>query len=98
MRENKFQSQVIRDLHDEFPGSIVLKNDANYLQGIPDLTLFWQNHWAMIECKKSANEPYQPNQPYYLELTKAMSYSATIYPGNEREVYDGIRKAFESQG
>lgn len=97
MRENKFQSQVIQDLYREFPGCVVLKNDANYLQGVPDLTMFWEDHWAMLECKADAKAHLQPNQKYYLNKFGHMSYAGMIYPGNEMEVYDEIRGAFEAQ-
>lgn len=37
MRENKFQSRLIQEIKEIFPGCIVLKNDANYIRAIPDL-------------------------------------------------------------
>ena len=66
-KENKFQSELIADLEEMFPGSIILKNDPNYIQGIPDLTILHGDRWATLECKKSAHETPRPNQPY-LEL------------------------------
>lgn len=30
MRENKFQSKLIQEIKERFPGCIVLKNDANW--------------------------------------------------------------------
>lgn len=43
-KENKFQADLVKEIKKRFPGAIVLKNDANYLQGIPDLTVLW-NRW-----------------------------------------------------
>ena len=38
-RENQFQAKLIRELKTVFPGCVVLKNDASYLQGFPDLLI-----------------------------------------------------------
>lgn len=35
MLENKFQANLIKELKRLFPGCIVMKNDASYIQGIP---------------------------------------------------------------
>ena len=39
MLERDFQAKLIRDIKKRFPGCIVLKNDASYIQGFPDLTI-----------------------------------------------------------
>lgn len=93
MRENKFQSDLIKELKERFPGCIVLKNDPNYIQGIPDLTILYENKWATLECKKSAKEKKQPNQPYYVKKMNDMSFSSFIYPENKEEVLDGLQFA-----
>jgi len=77
-----------------FPGCFVLKNDEQYLQGIPDLTILYGKYWAMLEVKKSSKEPYRPNQEYYLQLLGEMSFTATIFPENEEEVLDALQSAF----
>ena len=51
-KENKFQADLIKELKQLFPGCMILKNDANYIQGIPDLTIFYNDQWAVLECKK----------------------------------------------
>lgn len=51
-KENKFQADLIKELKQLFPGCMILKNDANYIQGIPDLTIFYNDRWAVLECKK----------------------------------------------
>ena len=93
MRENKFQSELIKELKERFPGCMVLKNDPNYIQGIPDLIVLYEDKWASLECKKSANEKQQPNQPYYVEKMNDMSFSSFIYPENKEEVLDGLQSA-----
>ena len=42
--ESKFQKELIDDIKAMFPGAIVLKNDPNYIQGIPDLTVFYKDN------------------------------------------------------
>ena len=55
MLESKFQSQLIRDIKNLFPGCIIMKSDPNYIQGIPDLLILYKDKWDSLECKKSAN-------------------------------------------
>lgn len=93
-RENGFQSNLIVELKETFPGCIVLKNDSSYMQGIPDLSVFYGDRWAMLECKKSQKETHQPNQDYYVDKTNGMSFGAFIYPENKDEVMKALRKYF----
>jgi hypothetical protein len=48
MRENRYQAFLIDRLNDMFPGCVVLKNDTDYLQGIPDLLILYEDRWAML--------------------------------------------------
>ncbi len=93
-RESKFQSDLINDLKDIFPGCMVLKNDAGYIQGIPDLLVLYQNNWAALECKRSLREPYQPNQEYYLEVMDDMSFASMICPENREAVLYELQQSF----
>lgn len=94
-RENRYQPQVIRRLERDFPGCVVLKNDAEYLPGIPDLIVLLGIRWAMLETKRSADAPFQPNQPYYIDLLNRMSFCAVIFPENEDEVFDALQFALK---
>lgn len=96
-RESKFQSELIRDIKNIFPGCIVLKNDPNYIQGMPDLTIFWKDRWATLEVKKDANAPHQPNQDFYVQRMNTMSFSSFIYPENKEEVLYELQHAFGSK-
>ena len=78
-----------------FPGCVVLKNDPNYIQGMPDLTIFWKNKWATLEVKKSRTASHQPNQDYYVETMDDMSFSRFIYPENKEEVLYELQRSFE---
>lgn len=96
MVESKFQKEVIDDLKAAFPDCIVLKNDPTYIQGIPDLSVFYNNKWATLEIKKSKNATHRPNQDYYVEKMKKMSYSAFIYPENKEEILNELRRVFKT--
>lgn len=93
-KESEFQSRLIRRLKIMFPGCIVLKNDANYIQGFPDLTILHKNKWALLECKRGKEAHRQPNQQYYVEKGKEMSFAAFISPDNEEEVLSDLQQAF----
>ena len=95
-RENSYQAGLIKRIKERFPGCMVLKNDANYIQGIPDLSVFYKKHWATLECKKSANEKTRPNQPEYVAMMNKMSFSSFIYPENEEEVLNEMERVFSS--
>lgn len=49
--ENIYQRSLIKRLKEEFPGCIILKNDPNYIQGIPDLLLLVGDRWFALEAK-----------------------------------------------
>jgi len=96
MRENKFQSNLIKEIKNLFPGCMVLKNDPNYIQGIPDLLILHGKKWATLECKRSADAPIRPNQAYYVKRMNKMSFSRFIFPENKEEVLRELQSAFKS--
>jgi len=96
MRENKFQSDLIKEIKRRFPGAVVLKNDSSYIQGIPDLLILYKDKWASLECKKSAKEHKQPNQDYYVDMMDEMSFSRFIYPENKEEVLNELQQTFSA--
>ncbi|MDD3016636.1 MAG: hypothetical protein PHR41_09145 [Lactococcus chungangensis] len=94
MLESKFQSGLIEELKEMFPGCVVLKNDPNYIQGFPDLTILYGNKWAVLECKRNAHAARQPNQEYYICDLDSMSFAAFIYPENKEDVLYELQLAF----
>lgn len=96
--ENKFQRDLIKEIKTTFPGSIVLKNDSSYIQGIPDLTVLFKDKWAMLEVKRDAKAPHRPNQDYYVPLLNSMSYSSFVYPENKDEVIRDMSVIFLGEG
>lgn len=94
--ESKFQADLILELKDRFPGCIVMKNDPNYIQGIPDLVILYGDRWASLEVKRSSTATQRPNQEYYVELMNIMSFSRFIFPENKEEVLDELQQSFRS--
>lgn len=95
-KESKFQARLRKKIEDRFPGSIVMKNDPTYIQGIPDLLVLYKDKWAALECKRTKGSSHRPNQDYYIEHMNDMSYAAFIYPENEEEVLNALQQTFES--
>lgn len=96
MNENQYQAELIKRIKFLIPGCFVLKQDPNYIQGIPDLLVLYGENWAALEVKRSAKEPYRPNQEYYLGEMDLMSFAKTIYPENENEVLNDLQRSLLS--
>ena len=94
--ESLFQSDLKKDLADIFPGCVIIKNNPNYQQGIPDLIILFRNKWAVLECKRSEADPYRPNQEYFLEFWNSMSFASVIHPPNYEEVLHALQAAFRT--
>lgn len=94
--ESKFQASLIKEIKDILPEAIVLKNDPNYIQGIPDLTILYKDRWATLECKRNKTSKHRPNQDYYVETMNEMSYSAFISPENKEVVLDELQRSLRA--
>lgn len=95
MKESEFQKEVIDEIQELLPNAIIMKNDPNYIQGIPDLTILSGDKWATLEIKKSKNATHQPNQDFYVETMNNMSFSAFIFPENKKEVLDALAQSLK---
>lgn len=93
MLESDFQAKLIKELKVRFPGCMVLKNDASYIQGVPDLLVLHNDKWASLEVKKSKKAKHRPNQDYYVEKMNDMSFSAFIFPENKEDVLHDLEQA-----
>lgn len=98
MLESKFQSALIKELKQKYKGCVILKNDPEYIQGVPDLLILYKNKWAALECKRSQNSPQQPNQDYYVDVLDDMSFARFVCPENKEEVLDELQHAFRPRG
>ena len=95
--EKIFQSELIKELRELFPGCIILKNDPTYIQGIPDLLILFEDKWAALEVKKSITASHRPNQEFYVTKMGRMSYANFIYPENKEVVLNELQETFFSR-
>lgn len=96
MKENKFQSDLVKELKAMFVGCIVTKLDSSHIQGIPDLLILYRDKWATLECKRSKTASVRPNQKYYVDMMNAMSFSRFISPENKEEVLNALQRSFKA--
>lgn len=94
MRETDFQSKLIKEIENMFPGSIVTKVEPISIQGIPDLLILYRDKWAMLECKKDKNATHRPNQDRYIDILNKMSYASFVYPENKEDVLYDLENTF----
>lgn len=94
MLERDYQRKLVKKLKETFPGCIVIKNDAQLKQGIPDLLVLHHDKWVALEVKVSATAHHQPNQDMYVERMNKMSYASFICPENEEKVFKELEEVF----
>lgn len=94
MDERRYQNKLIKKLRFIFAGCLIIPNDPQVNQGIPDLLVLHRDRWAMLEVKAHADAPIRPNQEYYVEEYNAMSFAAFVFPENEHEVLYDLKKFF----
>ena len=90
--ESKFQRNLIDELENIFPGAVIYKNESK--QGFPDLTVLYEDHWALLECKREETSTHHNNQDYYVDKLNQMSFARFIYPENKQEVLNELQQAF----
>lgn len=95
-KESAFQGETIKMIREMLPGCLVMKMNANYLQGVPDTLILFGPRWALIEFKKSDKEPYQPNQEWYIEHLNEWSYATMMCPQNREMKLDELQSALRS--
>lgn len=89
-----YKAKLVVKLNKMFPGCLITHNSpADSHQGIPDLTIFYGDRWAMLEPKAAYNSEHQPNQDYWVKHYNALSFAAFIYPENEEEVLNALQSA-----
>ena len=98
MLERDYQRRLIKRIRERLPGCVVLKNDPDFLQGIPDLIVLLGDQWAMLEVKASGASAVRPNQAFWVEQFGEMSYAAFIYPEIEEDVLNELQQSFQLRG
>lgn len=96
--ERNYQAWLIKRIEARFPGCFIMKNDPQYRQGTPDLTILHGPRWAVLEVKRNVQEieNASQNQHFYVGHLNQMGYCSFICPELEEEVLDEIQRAFES--
>lgn len=92
--ESKFQTDLKAELKRLFPGCYILKNDARYMRGVPDLIILYKDKWAMLECKREVGADKRPLQDHHRDVLMNMSFAAFIYPENKGEVLHALQQVF----
>lgn len=95
MLESEYQAKLIKRIEQVLPGCLIVKNDPNYMQGIPDLTIFYGPRWALLEVKASEKSRERPNQRYYVEKWAEVTFCSFVYPENEAEVLNALQRSLQ---
>lgn len=94
--EREFEPELMKEIKRLFPGCVILKNDANYLQGFPDRIILYKDRWAVLEVKISETAEHQPNQDDYVNQLNYMSFSRFVYPENKDKVLEELYRHFKN--
>lgn len=83
--ESIFKRKLIKQIEHDYPGAIVLKIHANYMQGIPDNIILFEKKWAIFEAKADEDSSHRLNQDYYINILNNMSLASFVYPQNKEK-------------
>jgi hypothetical protein len=92
--ERAYESDLKKRLKKRFPGIVIMKNDPQRQQGIPDILLLYNNKWAMLEVKMADDSKKQPNQEHWVKEFNVMSFASFINPDTEEEVLNALQSTF----
>jgi hypothetical protein len=90
--ESKFKRQLEKDILALYPDAEIVKNNTR--QGFPDITIYWREHFALVETKDECGAHYQPNQNWYIEKFQQYTPSYSVYPENKEEFLHDLQFAF----
>lgn len=101
MLEREYQAALIPRIVERFGGPDhcrVMINDPNLpgQQGIPDLTVFVDDRWALLEVKASEKSKLRPNQAWWVERWSERTFTSFIYPENEEAVLNALQQALSA--
>lgn len=94
--ERDYKPKLHKRIEKLLPGCVIIINDEQTFQGIPDTLILYRDRWAMLEVKRSANAERRPNQPYWVAEFDEMSFAAFICPENEEEVLHDLQQALRA--
>lgn len=94
-KETDFKNGLYNEIRAKFPGSEVVPNDAGYIQGFPDATVYLPNgKYVLLEGKRTSNSARQPNQDYYVNESPLCNNAMFVYPENKKEVLQEIERRY----
>lgn len=97
-KEADFKSKLYKEIRNKFPGTEVIPNDAGYLQGFPDATVYFPNgKYVLLEGKRTENSARQPNQDYYVNDSPLSPNAMFVYPENKKDVLKEIERRYKSE-
>ena len=95
-KEADFKSKLYKEIRNKFPGTEVIPNDAGYLQGFPDATVYFPNgKYILLEGKRTENSARQPNQDYYVNESPLSPNAMFVYPENKKEVMKEVERRYK---
>lgn len=99
-REREYQPGLIKRIERLFKQETdepVYVRKIDIQQGWPDLLILAPCFWALLEVKRdkpTCTDDFEPNQEWWIEEFDNMSFSACIYPENEKEVLHALQQTF----
>lgn len=94
-KESDFKNGLYKEIRNKFPGSEVVPNDAGYIQGFPDATVYFPNgRYVLLEGKRTTKSAKQPNQDYYVNDSPLCDNAMFVYPENKREVLVELERRY----
>lgn len=95
-KESVFKRELYKEIRERFPGAEVSINDAGYIQGFPDATVYLPNgRYILIEGKRSAISSCRPNQDHYVNNSSLKDNALFVFPENKEEVLKEIERRFK---
>ena len=97
-KESTFKSNLYKEIRSRFPGAEVSPNDANYIQGFPDATVYLPNgRFVLLEGKREKTSSCRPNQKYYVEKSSLKDHTFFIYPENKKDILKEIERRYKDE-
>lgn len=94
-KETDFKNGLYKEIREKFPGTEVIPNDARYLQGFPDATVYLPNgRYVLLEGKRTETAAKQPNQDYYVYESPLSKNAMFVYPENKKDVLQEIGRRY----
>lgn len=96
-KESEFKTKLYKEIRDRFPGTEVVINDSTYIQGFPDVTVYFPNgQYMLLECKRNSKASHRPNQEYYVNESDLKNNATFIFPENKEEIMEELERRYNA--